>query len=259
MYVRCWVWLVCISGVITFSSCGGSKSLTSGKSPAGPRSEATVFYDAMIANDNYTWYTGKARIKATTPHEKVSATLNLRILRDSVIWATIDKLGFEIARVLITPDSVLVVDRLNKEYTKKSLPAFLLEYNVNVGFSDLQNALIGRMIALSPIYVESKPEEELELLIVSDHAGVTARHWFTRTLPHRLMRSYIVDAAGRKLQIENAGWETYGDGSEVPYGRLLTFEDTDGLTEIEIIFSEITKNVPANIPFSIPAHYAVAR
>lgn len=218
-----------------------------------------MLYDALVENDSYTWYTGKARIKANTPHERVSATLHLRILRDSVIWATIDKLGFEIARVFITPDSVFIVDRLNKEYTRKSLKDFLLEYSVNIGFSDLQNALIGKMIALTPMHVESKREDDLEMLLVSDITGVTARHWVTVSLPQRLMRSYIVDATGRKLQIENAEWETAQDGSQIPYGRLLTFEDSDGKTEIEILFSEITKNVPANIPFSIPAHYVSTR
>lgn len=248
-----------IAGVLAMSGCKGSKNLSASKPYNGARSEAAGLYDVMIDKDDFTWYSGKARIKANTPHERMSATLNLRMHRDKVIWATIDKFGFEVARVLITPDSVLVVDRLNKEYTRKSLQSFLLEYGVHIGFGDLQNALIGNMIALTPTMLETKREEDMDLLVVNDITGVIARHWISLTLPKQLMRSFIIDSGGRKLEIENGAWQATQDGSQMPYNRLLKFEDADGVTEIEILFSEITKNVPANVPFSIPQNYAEAR
>jgi hypothetical protein len=213
----------------------------------------------MVNGDDYTWYTGKARVKASTPDSRMSATVNLRILKDSVIWATIDKLGFEVARIFITPDSVFVVDRLNKEYTRTSLAAFLEEYGVRIGFRDLQNTLIGRMLSLVPKRIESKRESDLILLVVNDQSGITARHWVTTSFPQRLVRSDLVDGIGRKLEIENLDWIKAPDGMEIPYGRLLAFEDEDGVTNIEIAFSDIIRNVPANIPFSIPENYSRAR
>ena len=251
--------LIFIAAMTLLTSCGGGKAVSASKPVFTGKSDAAVLYETMIDEGSYTWYTGKARIKANTPDVRMSATMNLRMLRDSVIWATIDKLGFEVARVFITPDSVFVVDRLNKEYTRKSLTSFLLEYGVHIGFSDLQNVLIGRMIALTPAYIESGYESDQVMLIVSDYTGVTAKHWMTPTLPQRLLKSYLVDAGGRKLQIENVDWETFHDGTQISYGRLLLFEDTHGMTEVEISFSEITKNVPTSIPFSIPENYALAR
>lgn len=245
--------------LLMIASCRSGKDLSAPKPVRIEKSDASRLYDDLINGDNYTWYTGKARIKAQTPDARMSAAVNLRMLRDSAIWITIEKLGFEIARVFITPDSVFAVDRLNKEYTQTTLAGFLTEYGVHVGFRDLQNALIGKMIALTPLHLESKPDSDLYALIVRDGSGVTATHWVTSTSPQRLMKSFLVDASGRKLQIENMQWETIHDGSQVPYGRLLSFEDQDGLTQIQIEFSEIKKNVPATLPFHIPENYTLAR
>ena len=213
----------------------------------------------MSNRDDFTWYTGKARVKANTPDARMSAIVHLRILKDSVIWATIDKLGFEVARILITPDSVFVVDRLNKEFTIATLDSFMHEFGVQIGFRDLQNTLIGRMINLAPSKIESIPDADMILLVVNDRTGITAMHWVTCALPERLLRSHLIDARGRELEIENMKWGTAPDGIEIPYGRLLAFQDENGTTEIEIMFLDIARNVPAGIPFSIPENYTRAR
>lgn len=218
-----------------------------------------TLYTSMLNADKYSWYTGKARFKATMPDSRMSATINLRMIRDSIIWATVDKLGLEVARMMITPDSVFIVDRLNREFTSESLRSFLNTYGVYVGFPDLQNLLIGRMIALNPNHVESHHEPDSDELIVRDALGVTAQHWISAAEPHRLVKSQFVDAYGRKLMVENKNWETMPDGSEFPLSRLVSFEDGDGITQIEITFSEVNIDVPASLPFSIPGHYAKAR
>jgi len=240
-------------------SCGGGREFKTSKPVTSKKLAGASLYEHMQLDEDYTWYTGKARVKANSPDGRMSATLNLRMRRDSVIWATIDKLGFEIARILITPDSVYAVDRLNREFTRTSLAGFLLEYGVHLTFGDLQSALIGRMIALTPARLESKREADMEMLTIHDLAGVTARYWITQSLPQRLLKSYLVDGSGRTLLIENGQWETSPDGTQTPYGRVFSLEDTYGKTEIVMNFSEITKNIPASMPFSIPGSYARAR
>jgi hypothetical protein len=139
------------------------------------------------------------------------------------------------------------------------LTEFLFKYHVQIGFHDLQSALTGRMVALTPGRMDTRQDADLALLVVNDRGGVTAQHWVTQSLPQRLVKSLLTDPDGRSLRIENAQWEMYQDGTEIPYERLITFENAEGKTEIEIVFLEITKNVPANTPFSIPHNYAKVR
>jgi len=252
-------YIIAVFSVMLLLACGGRNKQTTSKPVQQKKLGGTSLYEYMVVGDDYTWYTGKARVRASSPYGRMSATLNLRMRRDSVIWATIDKLGFEIVRILVTPDSVFAVDRLNREYTQASLAGFLLDYGVNLTFGDLQNALMGSVLAMRPEHLESKREADMEMLTIRDLTGVTARYWITQSLPQRLIKSYLVDASGRSLQIENGQWETSQDGTQIPYGRVFSMEDTDGKTEIVMNFIEITKNVPASIPFSIPGNYARVR
>jgi hypothetical protein len=213
----------------------------------------------MLGTDEYRWYTGKARLRASLPDTRVSATVNLRMVRDSLIWATVHKLGIEVARVLITPDSIVVVDRVNREYSQDMLSSFLGQYGVQIAFADLQSALAGKMVALSPAGLETSHDKEFEILTVTDKYGMKALHWVSRTVPRRLLRSQLTDTFGRTLQIENMKWEPVGNGSEIPMDRLLAFEDDHGITRIEISFVEVAVDIPASLPFTIPGHYAKAR
>lgn len=248
--------------ILSFHSCKSGKSLSSSKREirhTGASTSAMHLYEILKQEDAYTWHTGKARIRATTPYARMSATLNLRMRRDSVIWGTIEKLGFEIVRIMIRPDSVFMIDRLNKEYTMEPLQDFLTEYNVSLGFHDLQNALIGQIVDIVPDEIKATTDSVFTILSVKDKYGMTAEHWISDTAPIRLLKSDLVDAGGRRLTIENGQWQLYDESREMPLSRVITFEDEEGVTVVEIDFSSIERNIPASIPFSIPEHYVRAR
>lgn len=51
------------------------------------------------------------------PEENISFNGNLRIKRDSIIWISLSSIfGIEVARIMLTPDSLKFIDRLNKKY-----------------------------------------------------------------------------------------------------------------------------------------------
>jgi hypothetical protein len=244
--------------LLLLSSCKSGRTIGSGKAGGSTKHLESV-YASLLTAESYRWYTGKARFKVTTPDVRMSATINLRMLRDSIIWATIDKFGFEVARVLITPDSVFIVDRLNQEYTRESTRAFLIEYGVQIGFTDLQNALSGGMINISPKVRECLKEENCNVFLVDNSSGISGKHWVSPGDPPHLLKSSFIDRDGRTLELENSKWESVGIDRMMPFGRFLAFSDPDGTTEIELTFTSIILDEPATIPFSIPPHYANAR
>lgn len=247
--------MIALSGL---PACKSSKNVEGGKTSSPAVRDAEKLYGELSQREMFQYYSGKARLKARTPDARMSATLNLRIVRDSVVWATIDKLGFEVARVLIRPDSVFIVDRLNKEYSVNAFGAFLSEYNIELGFGDLQQVLIGNMIALEPVNLEYARESQCDVFLVRDASGISARYCISQSKPARLISSHFVDVLGRSLQIENLDWNRQR-GDLLPYGRYVVFADEDGATEIELSFQEIITNKPASLPFSIPGHYAKVR
>ena len=58
-------------------------------------------------------FSGKARTKLTINGETNDVTLNIRIMRDKKIWVSITAIaGIEAARAIITPDSIMLINRL---------------------------------------------------------------------------------------------------------------------------------------------------
>ena len=86
----------------------------------------------------------KAKIDFKLNNSSNGANLNLRIRNDEVIWMSITAIaGIEVARVMVTPDSIKVYNRLQGEYLAKPF-SFISQYsNRKVDFKTLRNLIIG--------------------------------------------------------------------------------------------------------------------
>ena len=74
----------------------------------------------------------------------------LKMQNDSVIWISLSlKLGIEVARVMITEDSVKFINRTNKTYFVESVDKFQERLPSEVTMQFLQDMLIGNDILLS--------------------------------------------------------------------------------------------------------------
>ncbi|MFO8088103.1 MAG: DUF4292 domain-containing protein [Bacteroidales bacterium] len=92
------------------------------------------YLDAKIAGEA-TLLGGSNRFKGT-----------MRMQKDSVIWISLSPgFGFEVARVLMTPDSLMFLNRLNKTFLKEDYKALRELVGFEIPFSALQNLLIGNL------------------------------------------------------------------------------------------------------------------
>src|SRR5882757_6222852 len=75
----------------------------------------------------------------------------IHIKRDSLIWLSINAgLGIEAFRVLVTPDSVKILDKLKKVARLRSVSFLQEEIHLPIDFRTLQDLLVG-----NPIYLDS--------------------------------------------------------------------------------------------------------
>lgn len=91
-------------------------------------------------------FNGKAKARLVIDNDDNDVTLNIRIDRDKKIWVSVVAqviLSIEVARVMITPDSIIIVNKLQGVYTKKPF-SYVYQYAGNqVSFKSLQALLIG--------------------------------------------------------------------------------------------------------------------
>ena len=92
-------------------------------------------------------FSGKAKAKLIVNGDDNDVTLNIRISRDQKIWISITAIaGIEIARAQITPDSLLVVNRLQGVYLKKPFSYIYGYAGKQVNFKTVQSLLVGNAI-----------------------------------------------------------------------------------------------------------------
>lgn len=68
---------------------------------------------------------------------------SFRIKHNEKIWASFKKFGFEVARVLVTPDSIFVVNRFQRQFIAEDIAKLKDLSGVPLEFQDLEQILIG--------------------------------------------------------------------------------------------------------------------
>ncbi len=82
-----------------------------------------------------------------TDEKETSFKANLRIRKDSAIWMSITPaLGIEMARVLITKDSVLFMDRIHNKYFVGDFAFINKTFDVDMDYNMLEALLIGNSL-----------------------------------------------------------------------------------------------------------------
>jgi len=244
-----------IALLLIFGSCASKKDLTGGakdnpKEVISPEI-ASMMKKIMATQLPYTWFAASGQGKIDWDGQRLSARINVRILHDSIIWVQIQKLGFEVGRMLITPDSAFFINRFERSYAVYRTEDFLEEYNVPADF-DMFSRVFTAGAYVPPMINHSNLEEDGSVNLQSV-SGMNARHWFDAS--SLLIRSHITDPLAREWSSLYSNYQRTNSGQRFPFKRSNTLL-IDGEPNIfNLEYTEMTIDIPQEFPFSIPSHY----
>ncbi len=245
--------LVCI--VSTVVSCAGKKNLT-GTATSAATPEVDVIAEKMMDKISstqvpYTWFSGSGQGRIDWDGQRMSARFNVRILRDSIIWVQLSKLGFEVGRMLITPDSAFFINRFEHTYGRYKTEEFLREYGVPVDFNMFSSVFTAGAY-MPPKMRISNQEMDGSIQVIGD-AGVKARYWFDASAV--LIRSLIIDPLAREWSAGFSDYKKVGSGHRLPFKRSNTLIIDGRPNVFDLEYSSLELDIPQSFPFSIPSHY----
>lgn len=100
--------------------------------------------DVLVQEIDYDYLSTRTKFKYKNGDDKTKATARMRIKKDSLIWFSLTPgVGIEAARGRITKDSLILVDRINKEYYAFSFAELSAQYNFQFSYNLFQSVLIG--------------------------------------------------------------------------------------------------------------------
>ena len=244
--------LAAILASLVFTQCTTTKQASGTPNVLGGVSEASALLDLVNAtNLPYNWYTATGTGVIDWDDQRLSAKLNVRIRKDSVIWVQISKLGIEVARMYVTPDSALFINRIERTYARYGTAEFFKKYNMPADFDMFARVFTGG--AVVPPSVTKMQVEGDGALFVESSSGITARHWLDTN--YRLIKSQINDGVKHEWNAGYGNYQGVNTGQQFPLQRSNSLT-SDGKTNLfDLDYSSVIIDVPAELPFSIPSHY----
>ncbi|OGX91425.1 DUF4292 domain-containing protein [Hymenobacter coccineus] len=204
---------------------------------------------------NSPYLTAKGKVQATIKGDEKSATINIRMRRDSAIWVSAGLLGFEGVRALLTPDSVRVINRLDKTYFAGGYDYLTKLLNVPVSFAQAQALLLGNY--------QPAPAGAALTLGTGPGGGQRVAYPLNGVLVEQLLQA----ASGRveKLTLTETGTDRslaadYAefqavDGVKTPFAHSLLVDAKQGTvsTKASLKYSKVSAGREAlGFPFDIP-------
>ncbi len=217
---------------------------------------AGVYEDVKNNIIDFNTFSGKVKVDFVgSDGKKSDFNAFLRMKKDSVIWVSINAaLGIEAFRILITPDSVKVLNKIDKEIQARSATYLNEVSHIPFSFYDVQNLLIGNPVQLDSNIISYKRQENSISLI---NIGPLFKHLLTVTDADRLLLTSKLDdideTRARTALISYGGYETRGD-IHFPTSRKITASEKSKI-DIEMQYKQFSFNEPLNFPFPVPKNY----
>lgn len=264
--------LLCIVALVAFSACRSTKTITTAISkkdtavaiiiPKNPVDSAALranILKKVNANHiDFQWFNAKMKVDYEDNSGKNNdATANIRIRKDSVIWLQLTGLlGIEGFRVMVTRDSVKVMNKLKKEIQYRSI-AYLQDLTqLPFDYNTLQDLLLG-----NPIYfsnnIGSFKQNDNQLFVQS--VGPLFKHLITiDTTNNYILHSKLDDADVNRNRTADITFSDYDNskGKAFSKDRQLTVTEKSKL-DIHMDFKQYDFDQPQTFPFNVPKNYKV--
>jgi hypothetical protein len=197
---------------------------------------------------------GKVNLDMDGTERNVTATIRMK--RDEKIWVSITAIaGIEVARALITPDSVLVRNNLQSLATRKPFSYLSRFSSKQVTFKMLQAILSGNTVG---DFMTDKATLELiggVFTLAGNNGDLSYRNTFNTLM--KTAKIDMVDAkAGQSLVVVYSDYQQLTDVL-IPSVMKINALSGKKKTNIAFDFSKIERNVPLDFPFSVPNRFEI--
>ena len=135
-----------IAAVMLLAACRSSQPVAdAGHRPLQPRSSEELL-ELLVPKgaDTVRYYSAKTDVDLLMGEERKSFKAHVRVVRDSAAWVSITPaLGIEVARLLVTLDSLKFIDKLHDVYWVGDTAQAKARFGIQPGLAFLQDALLG--------------------------------------------------------------------------------------------------------------------
>lgn len=228
-----------------------------------PEIDSAALKDSILRkvfgnNIDFNYFLGKVKIDFSDSKGKnTNANAFIRIKKDSLMWISLTgALGIEGLRIMVTKDSVMVMDKLEKTISVRKVSYLQDIIRLPVDFQVLQDLIIGNPVFF-PRNIISYKKTEGSLMALS--IGKYFKHMITLdTASNRVLHSKLDDVD----ELRNRTCDITLDNYQRVQNRLFSHFRELTVTEkskldVLLEFKQISFDEPVTFPFNVPKNYLV--
>jgi len=248
--------LLVFSVIFILSSCGTKKKIVVGDNTS---TNTVVLNDGYTLNNlDFHTFNGRAKTRVEFGDEKQDVTLHIRIDKDKAIWISVTAtvVNYEAARVLITPDSVKILNKLQSEYIVKPFNYVHRFTGEGITFSLLQDLLLAnvskKLIRTEQLTVASSGDE-IQLVGIND--GLSFQYSLNDNKRPKVFR---LNTVGGNESLE-AFYSSFAaiTGYNFPQNQSINLNTNYIVIKALLNYNKLEFNEMVDMPFTVPTKYKV--
>ena len=255
---------------LLFSQCRSGRTITKAIAPRDTLNVARINAPRdsllLISNTkenlkkntiNFTTFSAKIKLEIEDAKGKKPDLLaNVRMIKDSAIWISISAsiLNVEVFRVYINRDSVILLNKQDKEVQYRSLDYLQDITEIPFDFNTLQDLIVGNPIFFTDTNISVRKSENF--LLVSS-LGNEFKNLITFSLPDNLLRhSKLDDMNISRNRTADFTYDSYSNSSVFPFStyRQIIASEKNKL-DVRMNFKQFEFNKELSVSFSVPKNY----
>jgi hypothetical protein len=270
-------WLIIyLLSTLSLLSCKSQKTISStpNRAIADTIQIKTVLVSDSIINKmtenqfNFEWLSAKFTADYETDNNNTSFSGQIRIRKDSLIWISISKFSIEGARILITQDSIFVINRMDNNYFKSDFNYINRFINSTVDFDMLQAFIVGNDFKYyeKNKFKTSFDGENFQLNTINRHKlkkYIRNENEKLKILVQNIEinpKTYkIINLNVKEVKENNKLKISYSDFENINNQLLAKILQISIISEkvigIKLEYSKVNLNEELNFPFKIPENY----
>lgn len=126
--------------------------------------------NVVVSEIDFDYFMTRTKVRYAEGDKQVNGNANIRIRKDSLIWFSVSpSIGIEATRVMITKDTAIVINRMDKEYYIFNFDEISRYFNFRIDYDLIQSILLGNLAR--PIEDDTKIAKENQYVLVKQKSG----------------------------------------------------------------------------------------
>lgn len=238
------------------AGCSSKKRLPKSNVSAIERSTAEKIAAIQQNQISFNQLSIKAKSTINLDGNSNDVTINIRIANEEKIWLSVTAIaGLEVARMLITPDSIKIINRLESTYIRKPF-SFIHGYtNSQVSFATLQSLLVGNVWAQIFAQKHEINPTDTQVRLIGDLSTIHYQLDFNQLLKLSVL-SLEDRGAQQQLLVNYSDFYDEG-GQQLPHQVKLSSLVGAKSVQAELKYTKVEKDILLDFPFSVPKRFSV--